>query len=158
MTAPIERSLLTRQVVTFMVDALASDQILVGRGTAPQAGGWPQGQPGKGDFKEYLTIKTGVATQNPTGPDTLGHRKNRQGWAVGYLFTYSAVKDSRADDIADLGRKAIVQLDGNLDLAGEIWTVNRIDIPRLGPSTPNRSTSPPFWEVTDGVSVWLTRA
>ena len=152
-TAPIARSVLTTKVVAHLVDALAENNILVGRGSAPPAGGWDQGQPGVSGFVSYLTVKTGVAF-NPVDPQPV--MRNRTSWEVAYSLTSTGALESHADDVADQVRAAIVELPKTFTLRGVNWTLQQVKTPRLGATIRNDGTDPPFWEVTDDVSLHLS--
>ena len=154
MTAPIARSSLTKAVVDHLIATLEPG-VLVGRGSAPRDGGWLAGQPGVSTFKPYVTVKAGVATQRET--EVLGVRRALHSWSCGYRLSYASHRESFADDTADLGRAAISTMSGDLLLDGVTWTIQKIDFPRLGATGPNNSTDPPFWDVTDDVSLWLSR-
>jgi hypothetical protein len=153
-TAPIARSVLTSMVVAHLVTELADNDIIVGRGSAPPKGGWEKGQPGEGDFTSYVTVKTGRAVIRD--PDPIG--RNRMSWSVDYALTSTGMLESHADDVADQVREAIVALEGPFVLRGVEWTLQKVDVPQLGPTSRNDSTDPPFWEVTDAVSLWLSRS
>lgn len=153
MSVPIARSVLTAQLVSYLITALEPD-VLVGRGTAPQMGGWPSGQPGQGVFVPYVTVKAQAAT--PRERDSVG--RNRMSWSCGYRLSYSAGKESIADDSADRGRSAVVGFTGPLTLGGVAWRLDKVDTPRLGAPGNNNSTDPPYWDVTDDVSLWMSRS
>lgn len=154
MNVPIARSSLTKELVSHLV-TLLEPAILVGRGTAPQGGGWSSGQPGVGTFAPYVTVKAGVAV--PREAEVLGRKQSRHSWACSYRLSYASHRESFADDTADLGRKALSGLTGDLILDGVTWSIQKVDFPRLGATGPNNSTDPPFWDVTDDVSLWLSR-
>lgn len=154
MNAPIARSALTKELVNHLIATLEPG-VLVGRGTAPRDGGWQSGQPGVATFKPYVTVKAGVAT--PREVEALGVRRALHSWSCSYRLSYASHRESFADETADLGRKAISTMSGDLLLDGVTWTVQKIDFPRLGATGPNNSTDPPFWDVTDDVSLWLSR-
>lgn len=153
MNAPVARGALSAHVVAYLIIALEPD-VLVGRGTAPPAGGWPSGQPGQGIFVPYVTVKAQAATARDR--DTVG--RNRMSWSCNYRLSYSAGKESIADDAADLGRTAVVGFSGPLTLGGVAWRLDKVDTPRLGAPGSNSSTDPPFWDVSDDVSFWLSRS
>lgn len=156
MTAPIARSALTQQLVAHLVATLDAGQVLVGRGIAPPEGGWTGGQPGQGTFKPYVTVKTRVA--QPLQKDPVG--RDRTSWDCSYVLTYSHWKDSGCDDIADLGRAAVVTFGdaAPLSLGGVMWSVQKVNVPRLGATGRNNGTNPPFWEVSDDVSLWVSQS
>lgn len=154
MNAPIARSSLTKALVTYLVSVL-EPAVLVGRGSAPQSGGWSAGQPGVGTFTPYLTIKAGAATPRET--EVLGRKRALHSWACSYKMSYASHRESFADDTADKGRKALSVYKGDLVLDGVTWSIEKIDFPRLGATGPNNTTDPPFWDVTDDVSLWLSR-
>jgi hypothetical protein len=154
--APIVRSELTGAVVAHLIDKLVMyvPGILVGRGTAPPAGGWSQGQPGIGTFVPYVTVKTGTAV-SPVDPQPLS--RNRTSWEVSYSLTSTGMMESHCDGVADQVRAAIVALPQAFTLGGVGWILQQVKTPRLGPTNRNDSTDPPFWEVTDVVSLHLSQ-
>ena len=155
MTVPIARSLLTTKIIDFLVSSLADEGVLVGRGQAPPAGGWESGQPGTGDFTAYVTLKTGSATTPAAGePARMGTA--RTSWDVAYSLTSVGALESHADDTADKVRFAIVDLPQSYELRGFTWVLQQVRTPRLGPTLANNATDPPFWEVTDDVSLHLS--
>ena len=154
-TVPIARSALTSVIVDFLADALVDQDVLVGRGMAPLAGGWESGQPGTGAFASYVTVKTGNATTPAAGePARMGVA--RTSWDVAYSLTSVGALELHADDTADKVREAIVDLPKTFTLRGFTWTLQQVRTPRLGPTVRNDSTDPPFWEVTDDVSLHLS--
>lgn len=166
MTPPIARGVLTSQLVAMLVADLADEEgedILVGRGQAPKDGGWPAGQPGRGTFAAYVTVKTGEATPAANQRDPLG--VDNASWSVPYRLTSVGVNDSQVDDVADKVRQAVgtwpgllEQGAGYLDLRGVHWSLQRVQYVGLGGSSPNNQTDPPFWEITDTVALWLSRS
>ena len=155
MTVPLARSALTTQIVAYLAATLAEESILVGRGQAPPAGGWENGQPGVGDFIAYVTLKTGAATTPAAGePARMG--KTRTSWDVNYALTSVGALESHADDTADQVRSAIVGLPESFNLRGTIWRLQQVRTPRLGATIANTATDPPYWEVTDDVSLHLS--
>jgi hypothetical protein len=103
-----------------------------------------------------VTVKAKVAT--PRVPDPVG--RSRISWACAYVLTYTGFRESACDDSADLGRAAVVEFsrDSPLSLGGVNWSVEKVDIPRLGATGRNDSTNPPFWDVSDDVSLWLSQS
>ena len=155
MTIPLARSALTGAIVAHLASTLASESILVGRGQAPPEGGWEHGQPGVGDFIAYVTVKTGAATTPAAGePARMG--KARTSWDANYALTSVGVLESHADDTADQVRAAITALPESFTLRGATWALQQVRTPRLGATIANTSTDPPFWEVTDDVSLHLS--
>lgn len=148
----IKRSSLTAQVI-----AALNGSILVGRGTAPPEGGFPQGTPGSQDFIPYLVVKTGIATTpSPGEPENL--RRYRTSWIVMYSFTYHSTSDSRVDDFADVGRDLVLSvLPETYVLDGVTWRLQTVQIPRMGATEKDDSTDPAHWRLTDDVSLRLSR-
>jgi hypothetical protein len=154
MTAPIARAALTTIVVAHLVEVLGP-VVLVGRGLAPPAGGWVTGQPGTGAFRDYVTVKTSVATTPiPGQPNPLG--RSNASWECTYNLTSAGALESHADDVGDMVRAAIYELAGPLILRGVSWSLQKVQISRLGATNRTDSTDPPSWEVTDTVSLWLS--
>jgi hypothetical protein len=154
--APIARSKLTKLVFNHLKIGLTPANIVVGRGSAPEAGGWPQGQPNVSSFVDYVVLKTSSATTPAQGqPERLGVYGTS--WACRYLLTYHSVKESSVDDVADAGRALLVQLPDELSLDGVTWHLQRVEFGRLGDTRPDNSTDPAHWTVTDDVSLHLSR-
>ena len=151
---PIARGLLTAALVTHLVPLLGTDGVLVGRSLAPPAGGWAGGQPGVGNFVGYTVVKTGKAVLLESDP--LGH--NRMSWKCAYALTSSGGNESHCEDVADRVRAAVVSLPENFTLRGVEWRLQKIDVPELGAPTSSTAVDPPFWNVTDAVSLWLSRS
>lgn len=153
--APIDRPALTRAIFGFLAAAVPSVQF--GRGVAPPGGGWPEGKERNGPWTTYAVIKTGEAiTPAPGQPERLG--RDRTSWQCAYQLTSHHTSESKADDVAQLVRAAIVEFGGTLTLAGVDWVVQECAVPRLGASEKDDSTDPDHWRVTDAVSVRLSRA
>ena len=149
----LKRSELTKAIF----DAL-SGTILLGRGVAPPGGGWASGQPGTGTFTPYAVLKTGVAqTPAPGEPDRLGPR--RTSGLVGYQLTYHERMESAADEYGDSVRdQVLISMPTTFELDGVTWNLNALQIPRMGASERDDSTSPAHWRITDDVSLHLSRA
>lgn len=156
---PIKRSLLTSAIVAFMGPALADAGVLFGRGTAPPKGGWPDGTPGKGVFVPYVVIKAGPATVPASGErEALGAM--RTSWNLTYQMTTHHSAESKVDTAADVVRETIIGFSRGEDIVldGVAWVLQKIDVPRLGATTPTRATNPAHWQVTDDVSLHLSRS
>jgi hypothetical protein len=151
--APIARGLLTGALVTHLVPLLAVDDIFVGRGIAPPEGGWASGQPGTSAFVGYTVIKTGKAVLLET--EALGRAV--MGWKCFYQFSSSGGNDSHADDVGDRLRVALTTLPDTFTLRGVEWTRQKTEFSELGATVSSTAVDPPFWSVTDAVSLWLSR-
>jgi hypothetical protein len=151
--APPARSRLTSILFNYLTANL-NGTILVGRGQAPPAGGWAKGQPGVSSFVPYVTVKAAQARPGPS-PESLG--RPRQAWQVGYTLSCSGQLEASTDDTADQVRDALTRLEGPFDLRGVTWTLLTVMFNSLGSLVPNNSTNPPFWDVSDAVSLWLFR-
>ena len=152
---PIARSKLTQAVFSHLQAGL-NDGVLVGRGGAPEAGGWSNGQAGVGTFKDYVVLKTGTASSPAPGqPERLG--ASRTSWVCGYRLTFHSTKESSVDTAADKARALVVLLPELLTLDGVDWTLQRVEYARLGDTRPDNSTDPAHWTVTDDVSLHLSR-
>ena len=64
------------------------------------------------------------------------------------------------DENADVVREAVLGFsrESELSIDGAAWTLQQITIPRLGATSRDGSTDPPHWEVTDDVSLHVSRA
>lgn len=148
-----ERDLLTQAVVAHLVLSLGTE-VAVGRGIAPPEGGWSEGQPGKGFFKPYVVVKTRMARPNP--PETIG-RDRRIRWIMNYQLSVASKLESMVDSQAHLVRTKFLAFTGIYDLGDGSYEVEQADISTFGATVPNNSTNPPYWDVTDDVSVWLSK-
>lgn len=154
MSTPLARAGLTTILVEHLVNRLGTT-VLVGRGVAPPAGGWTKGQPGVEGFVNYTVLKTGNAvTPSPGNPQQMA--RNATTWDCSYSLTTAGAMDSHADDTADLVRAAVSSFQGPFTLRSDTWVLQQVKMPRLGRTIRNDSTDPPFWEVTDDISVWLS--
>lgn len=153
--APIARAKLTGLLFTHLQDGL-NDGVLVGRGSAPEGGGWSNGQAGVGSFTDYVVLKTSIAsTPAPGQPERLAAL--RTSWVCAYRLTFHSTKESNVDIAADKGRALMVLLPEVLTLDGVDWTLQRVEYGRLGDTRPDNSTDPAHWTVTDDVSLHLSR-
>lgn len=152
-TAPVARHELTNRLFRVLKDG----GMLVGRGIAPQSGGWPSGEPGAGDFVPYAVLTTLTAvTPAPGEPERVGSR--RTSWLFNYRVAYHSVNESLVDTLAYTGRKLVVQMEGPVTLDGVVWTVQSVLVPQYGETVRDDSTNPSHWKVTDAVSLHLSRA
>ena len=137
---------------------MCSSDLLLGRGVAPPSGGWGGGQPGAGAFTPYAVLKTGVATTPAPGePERLGVR--RTSWLATYQFTYHERMESAVDEYADVCRDLILSsLPERYELDGVDWVLQALQIPRMGATEDDKSTTPSHWRLTDDVSLHLSRA
>lgn len=157
---PIKRSLLTGELASYLAPLLAVDDILLGRGTAPPEGGWPTTNgPGRGQFTPYVVIKAGMAITPAIGErDSVA--ANATSWLLNYQLTTHHVSESAVDTAADVLRAAVIGYGrdvGEVDLDGVAWTIQQVTVPRLGATTTTRATDPPHWQVSDDVSLHLSR-
>jgi hypothetical protein len=160
--APIRRSELTRTLAAYLGPLLEVEGIALGRGTAPPEGGWPataNGSSGHGVFVPYVVLKAGSASAPAAGErDSLAAIGTS--WNLAYQLTTHDVSESRVDDRADVARAVVVSFardTGELMLDGVEWTVQSVWVPRLGATTTTRATDPPHWQVSDDVSLHLSR-
>lgn len=152
--APLARGLLTSAIYTHLAPLLLEDDVLIGRGTAPTAGGWADGQPGTSDFIGYTVLKTGRA--GLAEPDPFG--RNRMSWKCNYQLSSSGGNESHADDVGDRVRVAVVTFPETITLRGVLWNVQKVDLSEIGATQSSTQVDPPFWSVTDAVSFWLSRS
>ena len=155
---PLQRYELTKLFIDYLAGMLAPG-ILIGRGTAPPAGGFPKGAPQGGAFKPYVVLKTGVAISPAPGErDALA--ANMTSWQVTYQLTTHHDAESKVDESADAVRQAAVGLrrqTAAIELNGVVWTLQSVFVPRMGATTPYRGSEPVHWQCTDDVSLHLSR-
>lgn len=156
---PIARHLVTKALLEYLGPQLDAQELMLGRGTAPQAAGWQNGgQPGSGNFLPYVVLKTGAAMTPPAGErDNLA--QYRFAWDVTYQVVTHHRLDSLVDDQAAIVRKIVLEFSRGEELVldGVAWNIQRISIPRLGPTIQDRSTDPPHWQVADDVSLHISK-
>jgi hypothetical protein len=155
----IERHLVTKALLAYLGPELEAIDVLLGRGTAPQSGGWQNGgQPGTGTFLPYAVLKTGMATS-----PAAGERDNLAMYRTSWELTYQVATHHRLDSLVDETAYSVRQVvlgfprADELVLDGVAWTVQRISVPRLGPTVQDRSTDPPHWQVDDDVSLHVSK-
>jgi hypothetical protein len=158
---PIKRSELTGQLLTYLGPLLDAQGILLGRGTAPPGGGWPAtaNGTGRGAFTPYVVLKAGIAsTYAPGERDALA--SNATSWLMTYQLTTHDVSESRVDTTADVLRPMVLGFardEGLVTLGSVDWAIQQVTVPRLGSTTVTRATDPPHWQVSDDVSLHLSR-
>lgn len=151
--APINRPALTAAMFGFLSEAV--NDVKLGRGVAPPAGGWPSGNPRNGAWVPYAVLKTGAAiTPAPGFPEGM---RTRLSWQCTYQVTSHHVSESEADATAQLLREAAVTWGGEVTLDGVAWMLQEVAVNRLGASERDDSTDPQHWRVTDDVSVRVSR-
>lgn len=149
-----QRNLLTTDLVSFLGVQLGT-ALITGRGIAPPAGGWSDGQPGHGTFQPYVVVKTGQG--RPSLPEVIG-RDNRVRWQMAYRLSTASSLESTVDRWADVVRKAFLSYRGQVVPLGDAsYEVEKADINAMGATVANNATNPPAWDVTDDVSVWLSK-
>lgn len=154
--APIARNALTKVIVDHLVSELGS-AVLVGRGAAPQAGGWSGGQPGQGTFQAYTSVRSRSAlTPSPLMPNPVG--RNLNSWKVGYRASCFGALESHAGDTCDRVGEALATLSGVFTLRGVNWQLQLVEFGALGEIVPNNSTDPPYWQTSVDVSLHLSHA
>lgn len=157
---PIDRNELTKQLLTYMGPLLKAKGILIGRGVAPQDGGWSGGgQPGEGTFTPYVVLKTGQAVTAASGErPSLG--RSRLSWNLTYTLATHHRLDSLVDELAKIPRRVVLGFSRGVELVlgDTAWTVQEITVPRLGATARDNSTDPAHWQVNDDVSLHVSRA
>jgi hypothetical protein len=147
----IKRSELTKAVYDHL-----SQNVLIGRGSAPRDGGWTGGQPGAGNFTPYVVLKTGRAlSPGPGQPERLA--VGRTSWVCNYVLSYHNTMESNVDDYADTIRDFILELPKTYTLDGVDWHLQRVSIEVMGETRSDNSTSPTHWSLADDVSLHLSR-
>jgi hypothetical protein len=99
-------------------------------------------------------VKTGKAALLEADP--IG--RNMMSWKCAYQLGSSGGNEAHADDVADRARAAVVSLPESFTLRGVLWGLQKADVPELGATVMNTAVDPPFWSVTDAVSLWLSRS
>ena len=157
---PINRGQLTKQIAAYLGPLLKAEGIELGRGIAPEGGGWQDsGQPGQSTFRPYVVLKAGGAvTPAPGERENLGRRSTS--WQLNYVMGTHHRLESLVDETADTVRGIVVGFSRGEDvtLDGVAWTIQSVTVPRLGATGRDSSTDPAHWQVADDVSLHLSRA
>lgn len=149
---PLTDALLDHLESTLSVEGV---NLLVGDGFAPVQGGWTGGQPGAGSFKAYVVVGTGPATHNNRDPLS----DPNSSWLANYTIRGVGGSRQQCDWAADKSRQAIIKFrPKGLNLGADGWHVLQSLYTGLGPVTRNDAADPPYWEVTDNVSLWMERS
>lgn len=146
---PINRSVL----VTKLVELARGSNVLIGRGSAPRAGGWDAQGVGVGEFVPYAVIKAGQAT-TPAGGEPDRIRQYASSWDCYVQIIGHAETEEVADATAHAATCAVMELNGDLDLQGQSWTVQRVNVVRLNPT--EWSNQDKAWRTTYEVSLHLS--
>lgn len=113
--------------------ALAADDLVVGRGQAPTAGGW-QGEPGASTFQAYVVLYPTPGTYDADLADPLEY------FVYGCQFTCVAARQQDAETLADRVKALLVNqlltVDGRASYRGQL-EVDR-------PVTRDDVTAPPL--------------
>jgi hypothetical protein len=155
MTRIFLRGPLTDWLLDYLEDRLAASDsaLLLGDGIAPVEGGWTGGQPGKGEFRAYLVVSTGVVRHRDNDPLAGGDSS----WLASYGLRGVGGSRQQADWAADQGREALnAARNIDLDLGGP-WRMQQARYESLGGVSRNDNTDPPYWEVSDTVALWMDR-
>lgn len=126
----------------------------VGDGIAPSTGGW-QGQPNSAgtNFVPYNVLVPQTANSS-AGPfdDPQGD------WRMPYSITSFGVRRDQCEAIADLARKTLSEMRGQLlQLGDQKYSVQQVRTESIGAVTRYDTTDPAFWGQVDVVTVWLSR-
>lgn len=153
--APIARGAMTGKVLAHLIAQLEPG-VLVGRGSAPKAGGWENGQPSSGKFKPYTVLRARSATTPASGePNPLG--RNLASWMLAYRLNCYGALESQASDVCDQVSEAISTLSGTFTLRNVSWTLQQVIFGGMGDVLPNNATDPPYWQTAVDVSLHLSR-
>lgn len=150
------------RVTDWLLDMLTTelgDPLLAGDGMAPEAGGWPLGDPGNGDFVPYLTLATGKGV--PVSADPLAAAEGED-WQLAYTISYFGGTRSQTDWAADLGRAAWnsrrdARIECGSATAPNPWKAYRFAVAEMGALTRNDQVQPPYWQLVDQATLRLTR-
>lgn len=140
-------------LVRMLLEMAGRADVPVGRGAAPQPGGWT-GQMMSSPYQDYAVIKAGASTSPAPGES---ERLSRYGtsWSITVTVTGHGETEERCDTAAYLVTDELLALDGDIELGGVSWTVQRVTLPRLGAT--EWSNQDKSWRVTYDVSLHLSR-
>lgn len=151
-----DRGALTDWLIDQLTTALGGE-VLLGDGVAPDQSGWPDsGEPGTGVYIPYTVLRTEVATPAPNTP--VGSVE-ADAWNCSYSFDHFGSQRQQADWVADRVRLAWDGLSsGKQELgSGRSWGLGSFQITRMGAVSRLDQERPPLWQLTDAVSVLLSR-
>lgn len=154
MTLIFRRGLFTDLLLDRVAADFAATPVLLGDGEAPGAGGWTGQQAGKGSFKPYVTLTTGVSRSNLT-PALRGQDRS---WKLTYTLKGVGGNRQQADFAADTARVIFSNLAKEVFLVGQgnaAWHILKGEYASLGDVRRNDATDPPVWECVDNLEIWL---
>jgi hypothetical protein len=119
----------------------------VGDHVAPAGGGWANGQPSSGIFIPYLVLKTGGGA-----PRALSPASTDPAWALGITLMATGGSRSQCDWMARVGYRAVRGLTQQR-FGTPSWKIINVEWSSLGPMLRNDATDPPFWTVSDTITL-----
>ena len=154
--ALFDRGRLTDWLITTHLAPLTvlTTPVLVGDGEAPEAGGWPGGEVGDGDFQPYITLATG-----PGKPDSTAlSSREAETWVLRYTVQSFGGLRKQGDWVADLARTTWTSIrDARIDLGTEKqWKAYQFQVASMGALSRNDQVRPPYWQVADEMVLTLT--
>lgn len=142
---PIYRPALT----ALLVQRASQAAVHVGRGSAPQVGGWNDNT-----FEDYVVIKAGVASTPARGePERLG--RYGTSWDASTQIIGHGETEQRCDEAASAVFEQIFTIDGIIDLGGVSWQIQKVVINSMGAT--EWSSQNKAWRVVYDVSLHLSR-
>lgn len=151
-----DRGVLTDLLVATLTAGLTNDPaILVGDGMAPTAGGWPQGEPGEGDFVPYVVLT--CSSWRPAAGTVLTPVSDA--WTASYRVGSYGGQREEADYVADRVHQLWPRL--HLDPAelghGGEWGFASFEIAEMGEVVRNDQIQPSMWSTTSALTLLVTR-
>lgn len=158
MSATIERSPLTEA----LLDQLNLSNWLVGDGVIPDAswlstaGHGSQGQPEAPDSEfEPFAVLAELRASDSSG--SIGD--SQADWRMPYMVESFGVSREQAGSLRDALRTQLEPLRGTrIQLGASKYKVQQIRTDAIGVPIRFDVTSPPFWHVQDGLTVWLAKS
>lgn len=155
---PLPQGPLTDWILATLTNALETGtdtaEILVGDGIAPKAGGWTEGQPGRGQFIPYVVLAGGSA--GPAPNPSMGDRF--EDWLCNYQLRATGASRAQVDWIGDRVSSVLWdQVGARLSLDDTNWRFVDLRLPNLGAPSRTDATDPPYWEAADVAELRLSR-
>lgn len=148
----IKRELLTNLLLDRLVASLetgGNDEVKVGDHEAPTGGGWPD-EEGVGTFVNYV-----VLTSMPGGQGVGSLRNPDEMMTLPYALTSIAINRRGVENTADRARAAVVGLIN--ELTSDNLKVHYVSPTGFGAVERIDSTEPPFYAISDTVSVMVSQ-
>lgn len=140
------------ELIGKVFDVVKDSGMLVGRGTAPKAGGWA-GQAYDSEFRAYAVVKAGPA--RPGSFEPVGVGMYGASWDVVVQVIGHAETEGQADETAETAAELVIALPSEIVLPDAAWTLQPPYVSQISETQFSEQTK--TWRTTYDVSLRLSR-